>query len=62
MWHNVVKHFDNSCLPEYISNDKYFAKLGRWLSAEENCIYMTNKHCLYFKDHRQLTMFILKWA
>jgi hypothetical protein len=66
MWKNVVSYYRQQRAKEvdqpFRLDNNFYIMLGRWLSAEENCIYMTNKHCLYFRDHRQLTMFILKWS
>jgi hypothetical protein len=66
MWQNVVLHYRQQRAKEvdqpFRLDNNFYIMLGRWLSAEENCIYMTNKHCLYFRDQRHLTMFILKWS
>jgi hypothetical protein len=66
LWENIVNYYGQLRTREDGRKPwldaSYYMMLGRWLSAEENCIYMTNKHCLYFKDPRQLTLFVLKWS
>lgn len=68
MWKNVVSYYKQQRAKEVerpfkIQMDiNFYIMLGRWLSAEENCIYMTNKNCLYFRDHRRLMLFVLKWS
>jgi hypothetical protein len=65
-WLNLIDHYKKLRTKEDgkrpLADANYYLMFGRWLSAEEDCIYLINKHCLYFRDHRKITLFLLKWS